>query len=44
MTLLSIAADKVYSSDHRERDTKGFMVSIQVGPLVFEWWFHRRQK
>lgn len=41
--LLHVSVDEAYSFDRAENDTKGFVVFIQIGPLVLELWFTVRK-
>jgi hypothetical protein len=43
--VIGIRASKAWSFTLKdEEDTKGFMISVQVGPLVFEVWITKRQR
>ena len=42
MTIFALQANKVHAFDISERDTSGFSIFMQLGPLVFEWWVSAR--
>lgn len=42
--MIRFGASRTASVDLDERDTNGFMVAMQVGPFVFEFWVARRAR
>ena len=42
--IVSLQVGKASSFDRDERTTDGFLVTLQVGPVVFEFWLTRRKK
>ena len=41
--IFAVWIDRIAGFDVRENDTAGFLLGVQVGPIVFEWWFSLRK-
>ncbi len=42
MTFIRASKACSFTNKEEEEDTNGFMIAIQVGPLVFEFWLTKR--
>lgn len=44
MILFALSCSRCSGMDIEENSTRGFIISLQIGPFVTELWLHKKEK